>query len=278
MDRGELQQACEKFAASQALESGLGTLLYLGDCYERAGRFASALSTFQTASALAGTRGDSAREHLASVRASALEPRVPTLQIRRGPAPQAVDLQITVNGSPIESAELGRPIARDSGIYEIRFSAPGYEAFVSHLQLKNGEGGSAVISVPRLVPLVAGGSEGFHERPRAADERGSSQRTAAWVLGGAGVALAATAGIFAGLAASKDRDSKENCDADDSNRCGPGGVRLRNDAQSLATAATVSSVVGGLGLVGGLVLYLSAPANAGPFGDAALLSVGGPLL
>src|SRR5262245_7904147 len=49
MAQEKYSEACEKFSASQALEPGLGTLLYLGDCYERAGRFASALSIFHEA-------------------------------------------------------------------------------------------------------------------------------------------------------------------------------------------------------------------------------------
>src|SRR5262245_65830864 len=77
MGQGQYAEACEKFSASQSLEPGLGTLLYLGDCYEHAGRFASALDTFEEARKFAQSRGDAEREHLASVRAAALEPRVP---------------------------------------------------------------------------------------------------------------------------------------------------------------------------------------------------------
>src|SRR3954468_22652614 len=84
MGQGQYAEACEKFSASQALEPGLGTLLYLGDCYEHAGRFASALSTFTEARQFAQARGDREREHLASVRAAALEPRVPRLELRVG--------------------------------------------------------------------------------------------------------------------------------------------------------------------------------------------------
>src|SRR5688572_33295826 len=87
MEKGDLEPACEKFSASQSLEPGLGTLLYLGDCYERAGRFASALSTFAEARQFAQSRNDAEREHLASVRAAALEPRVPRLELRVGSEP-----------------------------------------------------------------------------------------------------------------------------------------------------------------------------------------------
>lgn len=253
LDKGELDQACEKFAASQALEPGLGTLLYLGDCYERAGRFASALNTFRTAAALAEERDDAERLRLARIRVSALEPRAPKLEIRNGPAPQGLDLVITVGGVPLASTDVGRPLVRDAGTYDIRFSAPGYEAFVSHIELKNSA--SVVVAVPRLVPLAAAPSQ------EPASTPGSSQRTLAWIVGGTGAALLATAGVFAGLAVSKNRDSKSNCDPNDESSCNPTGVGQRNDAKTFADVATVATAIGGVGLASGIVLYVTAPSS-----------------
>jgi tetratricopeptide (TPR) repeat protein len=273
LDRGELEPACEKFAASQALEPGLGTLLYLGDCYERAGRFASALATFREATEVAEQRGDTARLRLAQVRVSALEPRAPKLEIRRGPAPQPVDLQITVGGVPLPSTDLGKPLPRDAGSYEIRFSAPGHEPFVSHIDLKNADG--VIVTVPRLVPVTGPARAVLSENDEAPED--SSQRTLAWVVGGTGAALLATAGVFAGLAASKNRNSKGDCNPDSPNRCGPAGVELRNDARSLANVATVATVLGGVGLAGGAVLYFSAPDTEAPLGQAAMINVEGTL-
>jgi hypothetical protein len=276
MDKGEFAAACEKFAASQALEPGLGTLLYLGDCYERAGRFASALAIFREAAKLAEERGDATRLRLAQVRVSALEPRAPTLEIRNGPAPQAIELQVTVGGAPLARADLGRRVPRDAGRYEIRFSAPGYEPFVTNIELKNAD--AVALNVPRLVPLTArtaGADATFaeHDEPSG----GSTQRTVAWIAGGTGAVLLATAGVFAGLAASKNRDSKEDCVPASPNRCGTAGVGLRDDARSLANVATVATVLGGVGLAGGLVLYFSAPDGEAAPGEALLVGVRGTL-
>jgi tetratricopeptide (TPR) repeat protein len=279
MEHGDLQEACDKFAASQALEPGLGTLLYLGNCYERAGRFASALATFRAATELADTRGDVARRHLSSVRASALEPRVPTLEIRTGSAAQPPDLQITINGTPINRSDLDRPLLRDQGRHEIRFSAPGHEPFVARLELKNGTGQRAVVTIPRLVRVgsTRGGDPVEPRSSSGAAHPGDSQRMIAWVAGGTGLALAATSAVLAVLAGGKNLDSKQDCDPARPNRCGPEGVRLRKDAKSLARLGTLTGVAGGVGIASGLVLYVGAPASDAGVSEAALLVIQGAL-
>jgi len=270
MEKGDLEPACEKFAASQALEPGLGTLLYLGDCYERAGRFASALATFREAVRMGQDRDDETRLRLAQVRVSALEPRVPKLEIRNG-ASSIDELQVTVAGVPVGKEDFGRPIERDAGTYEIRFSAPGYESFVSHVELKNA--GSVAVNVPRLVPVQ--GAAPARARDVQDEPAGSTQRTLAWVVGGAGAALLATAGVFTYLAASKNGDSKDNCAAADENSCGPEGVKQRDDAKSLANVATALTVLGGASLATGVVLFVAAPDTEDPVGQAAVVGVRG---
>jgi len=279
MTKGEFAEACEKFSASHELDPGVGTLLYLGDCYERAGRFASALDTFRQARVLAQARGDRERDrdHLASVRSAALEPRVPKLEIRVG-AEQPADLQITLNGAPVDRGELNRALPRDSGSYELRFSAPGYEAYTTRIELRNGQGRPAVVSAPRLVSVVVAGAPSEPERAAPA-EAGGTQRIVAWVLGGTGIALGIGAGVLAVLAAGKNDDSKADCDPIDPNRCNPRGVSAREDAQSLATAATVTGLLGGLSLAGGVVLYVSAPSTSETgVPNAALVRFSVPLL
>jgi hypothetical protein len=277
MAQGQYAEACEKFSASQSLEPGLGTLLYLGDCYEHAGRFASALSTFAEARQFAQSRSDSEREHLARVRSAALEPRVPRLELRIGSEPLPAGLQITLNGSPLEGAELNHPLPRDAGSYELHFSAPGYQTFTSRIVLRNGESRPVLVKVPRLVPFAD--ADLGHEPREASSSRGSTQRVVAWVVGATGLALGIGAGVFSVLAAGKNSDSKANCDPDQPNRCGPGGVNAREDAKDLAKLATIAGIAGGVGVAGGVVLYVSAPsASESGVPNAALLTLSVPLL
>lgn len=284
MAQEKYSEACEKFSASQSLEPGLGTLLYLGDCYERAGRFASALATFQEAQEFAKGRNEPEREHLASVRAAALEPRVPRLELRLGAEELPEDLQITLNGTPVERRDLNRPLPYDADTYEVHFSAPGYQTFTTKVELRNGEARSSVVKVPRLKPLGAAlGRDAAQPRSRAARDtssgRGDTQRTVGWIVGAAGLAMSIGSGVFTYLAASRNADSKANCASSDPNRCSQSGVSARQDAQDLALAATVAGIAGGVGLAGGLVLHLTAPSSdERGVPDSALLTLSVPLL
>src|SRR6188508_1232334 len=54
---GKTAEGCAKFAESQALDPGVGTLLNLARCYERIGRTASAWTTYREAASRAQAAG-----------------------------------------------------------------------------------------------------------------------------------------------------------------------------------------------------------------------------
>src|SRR5215470_8290283 len=82
---GNLAPGCDKLAASERLESSVGTLLNLGDCREKLGKLASAWAAFRKAEALARrTGGDERRQAEAERRARLLEPRLANLVIQVG--------------------------------------------------------------------------------------------------------------------------------------------------------------------------------------------------
>ena len=93
---------------------------------------------------------------------------------------------------------------------------------------------------------------------------GSTQRTLGLVSAGVGLA-AAGVGTFFGLRASAlDEDSKALCDPGNTTSCSTEGVQMREDALGAADVATVAFVAAGVLVVGGAVLFFTAPSRQKP--------------
>src|SRR5258708_23462705 len=80
---GNFASACSKYGESQRLDPQLGTLLHLADCYEKAGKTASAWASFKDAIEIAARKNaaglNEAREKTPRARAATLEAKLSTL-------------------------------------------------------------------------------------------------------------------------------------------------------------------------------------------------------
>ncbi|MGH7440129.1 MAG: hypothetical protein ACRENE_30935, partial [Polyangiaceae bacterium] len=83
------------------------------------------------------------------------------------------------------------------------------------------------------------------------------QKVAALVVGGVGVVGVAVGSILGLIAKSDNDQALQNCRT--STFCSPKGLSLTDDAKSAATVSTVGFAVGAAGLVGGALLWLTAP-------------------
>src|SRR5262249_17666060 len=64
--QGRHEEACARFEASEKLDPAVGTLLNLADCAERVGATAKAWHRYRQAAELAGQRGDTERQTVAT--------------------------------------------------------------------------------------------------------------------------------------------------------------------------------------------------------------------
>src|SRR5690349_8462098 len=94
MDEKRYVEACEKLAGSQDLDPALGTMLYLADCYEHAGRSASAWALFREAAESSKHAGQADRERIASERAASLEQRLSKLELKVAPTRRVPGLEL----------------------------------------------------------------------------------------------------------------------------------------------------------------------------------------
>jgi hypothetical protein len=260
MDEKRYAEACEKLAGSQDLDPALGTMLYLADCYEHAGRSASAWALFHEAADTAQRAGQLDRQRIALERATSLEERLSKLEVRVPAARQVAGLELLINGALVPRASWNTGLPVDPGPTRIEARAPGKKSWTVTLAVAEGPSSQAV-EVQKLAdgprpaaPPVTGRSEA----PRG----GSSQRTVGWVMSAAGVVALAASSYFGYRAYALNKKSKAECRADEPNACTPDGVALREDAKTAGALSTIGTVTGGLLVASGITLVATAPAAA----------------
>lgn len=277
---GDYAQACQKFEASQKLDEGIGTLLYLADCYEKIGRTASAWATFKEAASIAGAQGQSSRQKLANQRAQGLESGLVKVVIDVAKGNEGLlGFEVRNDGVPIPTAQFGIPVPIDPGEHHIEASAPGKQSYVDVVRISKGVGH---VSVPQLTDLApskpasllaprepgqensnVGGVVANPTAPKSTFESdtttGKAQRITAYVVGGLGV-VGVGVGTYFGLAAIHDNNqSKTRCSSNDGGACYGGRLSQYNDAVREARVSTVAFIAGGALLATGVVLYFTTP-------------------
>jgi hypothetical protein len=287
LEKREFTGACSKLEASQKLDPGVGTLLYLADCYEQAGRSASAWATFKEAAYAAERQGQTERQQIAERNADRLKPLLSYLELSLT-EPIARGTTITLNGSPVSDAQLQGAIPVDPGDHQLVVSAPEHVTWSAGVTIPPGARTNKT-QVPALVRAPTSGSSPAEpssqapvsaappasappetDRGTAPERSGASQRTWAYVLGGAGIAGLGVAGVFSLVARSRDQQADGECDPTDPRFCTQQGVQLAQGADRAATIATWTAVAGGALLGTGVALWLTAPKPKAP-PQAALL-------
>lgn len=292
---GKIAEACDRFEASDRLETSVGTLLNAADCREKNNQIATAWGLFLKAAA-AAQRGnnDGAREREARRRATALAARLSFLTISVPDSSKIEGLTIARRGQPVDPALWNQGVPVDVGEYEISASAPGHEPWTTKVVVA-AEGQRAVIEVPRFKRLedlagaarppqapvaAAAGAPGLREvgddadgEAEAAPGRRAGTFTTRRLIGlGVGVVGLAALGTGAVFALEAD-DLRGQADAlcPGATCSDPRGVALNDDAKSAALRANVLFVAGGAAVAGGVALWiLGKPAPVADGGDVAV--------
>ncbi len=266
---GQYAEACSKLEASEKADPGIGTMLYLGECYEKQGRLASAWATFREAASMADTAGQTERAKKGEARADKLAPRLSRLTIVVAPENASLPgLEVRRGSVVVSSAVVGTAVPVDTGAYVVAVSAPGYETAERSIKVE-GEGTSATLEFPPLVKLpepaaVDAGSGTTpppaataqpSSEPEAPSPPGEGQRTLGLVLGGAGLVGLGVGGVFGILAISSNGSS----DCDRTLCLSEAGAGAAADARSQAQIADIAFIAGGALLATGAVLYFTAP-------------------
>jgi serine/threonine-protein kinase len=284
MQRGDFVQACGLLERSQRIDPAVGTLLYLAECYEKAGRTASAWATFREAADAAEAAREPMRARTGRERATRLEPVLARLTIQLGPDNERIQgLSVERGGQTMQAATWNVPVPIDPGDQLIAVSAPGYEAWSTTVTVparaaslsvtvpplkKNPEAEKAAAPAEGAPPAAPASPDNARTDasptpPPVSEQNGDTQRIAAYVVGGAGIVGIGVGSFFGLRAISKSNDANKQCPR--GFQCDTLlGATLTDDAKSAATISNVAFSVGAAALVGGVVLYLTAPSKPAP--------------
>jgi serine/threonine-protein kinase len=279
LEQGRFQEACPRFEQSQEIDPGVGTLLYLGECYVRVGKLASAWAIFREAASAARASGQGERARIGEDRARELRPRLAELAILV-PSEQPAGFEVLLDGKLVSSALFGGFFPVDAGSHQVIVRAPGYEPWAIPLDLR-AEGERQTVQVPGLTPSPRDQAVRIEPPPAALAASSTAPpardlRPLAYWLGGGGLVALATGVVFGVIANGHDNESDDYCVED---RCNLRGADENQKARDWALAANVAYGVGVVALGAGAVIYFtggSRSESAPPAASLHLKTVLGP--
>jgi tetratricopeptide (TPR) repeat protein len=255
LQSGDSAGACSKFAKSQQLDPAPGTAVNLGDCSAKLGKLVEASKAYHAALELFPA-GDSRIEPTQQALAD-VEKRIARLKIRLDPnAPSGTIVKQDGNRLTIENESI--ELVLDPGAHELVVSAPGHADSKISLKLAEGERRSATLKVGAPVSPPDRGSNG-PSAPDTLPSTGSSSRTAALVVGAAGIVV----GALGAVAFIQAHSAKDDSDAAHLRGDGDEGSKKYDSAKRWQTIGVVAFAVGGGALATGSVLWFTAGKSEG---------------
>jgi hypothetical protein len=269
-------EACPKFEESQRLDPAIGTHYAMAECYEKAGRLASAWVAYLDVASEAGAQKRADREKYAKARAAALAPRLSRISVLVPPSSRAPGLEIKRDGETLHDAQWGVPVPADPGSHVIAATAPGKLAFQTTVVVRDegkieevtlGPLADAPAPPPTVVgptPSATAGGEAPPVPPGEGPHGLGTQRILALAIGAVGLGGVIVGSVFGLETLSKHSSSQQECPG---NACSPAGLQDVSDGKNAGNVSTIAFAVGGAALAGGVVLWLTAPSSSPKVGS-----------
>ncbi|MDB4944299.1 MAG: hypothetical protein JWP97_3833 [Labilithrix sp.] len=240
-------EACPKFAESQRLDPGGGTLLNLALCHEQAGKTATAWSELRDALGQAVKDGRTDRQEIAQAHIDTLAPRLSRLIVEVPSQLAARDPVILLDTSRLPVAAWNTPIPVDPGQHRVTVSGPGATSATVDV---TEPGRTYTATLPALA------DEPSHEPAVIGPPAPAStaRSPAFWPVLGGGGALLVTSLVTGLVASSADRYVSDNCSAArDFCRVDDAGAAATR-AKTFAWVSTIALVVGAATVVTAFLL------------------------
>lgn len=274
VDAGNCDAAVTKLKESIAYEPSVGARLSLADCYEKSDTLA-AWRALKEAASLAFVNHDE-RLGTAEARASALEKKLPTIRVSiPASALELPGFELRIDGEVVDRFWYrGGIVAVKPGKHVVEAAAP-LRHFSQAVQVEPDTAMAVNVALERdACPNPAATTTTLATSTPAAPvqvmtEPSSSRRTLGLTLGAVGAVGIASGVVFGVLTLGKRSDIDNACGGN-VGACGAPAGSLDADRQSAKTTATISTasfIVGGLALIGGGILYFTAPSSSSGTGN-----------
>jgi hypothetical protein len=278
MSRGDYASACPKFAESERLDPGTGTLMALAYCHEHEGKLASAWAEYTAVQGAARQAGQVERVKVASERIASIEPRLSRMVVRVAPStPPRKGFEVLRDGIVLGEAAWGESVPIDPGEHVVEARAPGWKSWsvIEHAR----PGAVIEVVVPKLeaespAPSAvvdssgaAGGSASASpDSNRAAEtvptaSRGNTGRVVGLGLVAAGVATLGV-GVYFGVRTFQKRDDANALCPVGQPCTNPDAITSNDDAHTSALVSTITTGVGIAAVGGGIYLLLTSKSAA----------------
>jgi tetratricopeptide (TPR) repeat protein len=266
---GIYAEACPLLEESQRLDPAGGTLLNLALCHEQLGRTATAWSEFHDALAQARRERRDDRVKYAQEHIAALDKRLSRLVIELAPEVSALPgLRVERDGSELRASAFGAAMPVDPGEHVVRATAPGCQASEQRALLRDlgdtqrvrVEPLTALVATPLPVPVAPAPALALPPAevapaasvPVSAPKSLSRMRKSAVASFALAVVSAALATGFGVRAIQLRDDAETHCSL---GRCSARAYELNDRARRFADTSTALSVVAGVGVASGLILW-----------------------
>ena len=259
MEQKRYAEACPKFAESQRLDPGGGTLLNLAVCHAGEGKTATALVEYNEALSIATRDGRRDREELARTGIANLEREVPRVIVAVPPASRVQGLEVKIDETPLPSVAWDVPMPVDPGSHSVVATVPGrapWTTIVSVLpqERKTIEVPPLSASDPAPLPPPAPASFVVSEERRTMPVRPTTRANPVYIGLVIGTLTAAAASGVAGIFALTERSRAEEGCILERNWCRTAEGRSSADAST--TYAWVSTGALALAAIGTIALLV----------------------
>ena len=264
IEAGNCDGAITKLRESLSFEPSVGARLSIAECYEKTEPLA-AWRMLKDAANLAYLNHDE-RLPLAEERAAALEKRLPTLHVViPRDALEQPGFELRVDGELIDRFHYRSGIiATTAGKHLVEASAP-LRHFSERVVVELGASTQVAVRLehdtcPTTPPAVTSAPAAVE---RAREDAGSTRRTLGLAVAGVGVAGLASGVVFGIVTLGTKSHIEELCGGNAGSCNAPAGSvePERESATTTATISTTSFIAGGLALIGGGLLYFTAPSR-----------------